>query len=69
MNNMEKESNQELLPILEGSPEKQSEPEEHRKHTFGTVMKGIICAFLWPFFMAVSMICVQALENRSVMHV
>ncbi len=30
-------------------------------------VKGLVCAFLWPFLLALARICVQALENRSVL--
>ena len=66
---MEKESNLEAQPILEGNTEEQSSPEKRncKKQTFGSIIAGIICAFLWPFLGAVSVVCVQALENRSVL--
>ncbi len=30
----------------------------------GKTIKGLICAFVWPFLMASSKICVQALDNK-----
>ncbi len=38
--------------------------EENKGNGAGKTIKGIICAFLWPFLMATSKICVVALDNK-----
>ena len=54
----------ELTPILGDEENKSSQ--ERGNHKLRDTVKGIGCAFPWAFLVAVSRICVQALENRSV---
>ena len=58
------EKSRELEPIL--GDETTERQEENSKQNLGNIVKGIIAAFLWPFLVALSKICVQALENRWV---
>ncbi len=56
------EKSSELEPIL--GDETTERQEENSQQNLGNIVKGIIAAFLWPFLVALSKICVQALENR-----
>ncbi len=66
---MGEEDEFELTPILgdqKTGDEENGPSQENDKNKLKNTVKGIAGAFLWGFSCAVSEICVQALENRSV---